>query len=201
MTEDIPEYKRPKKGEIDHGRMGENIITNEFIQNRFIVTHLDKGTRGVSANADLMIGHEKLERPVLVQVKSCYADSGSWIFLGSFDEEKRLGNSKIYNNKKGFFADFVVFIGIQDPKKYNYFVVPINVAEKIARDTWSAICEVPKKDQSRRQPPPGMYLAMSEKESKNNRSANSEIQKLLSEARTKLLPYQEKVDVIFERTV
>ena len=57
-------------GNVDIGRMGENIVANDLLERGFLVTHLDKGTRGVSANADLLVGHEQLTEPICIQVKA-----------------------------------------------------------------------------------------------------------------------------------
>jgi hypothetical protein len=33
-------------GKVDIGRQGENIVANYLLERGFLVTHLDKGTRG-----------------------------------------------------------------------------------------------------------------------------------------------------------
>src|SRR3954469_9013735 len=111
---------------VDIGRMGENIVTNELLARGFLVTHLDKGTRGVSANADLMVGHPKLTKPMLIQVKACYADPApDWVFLGSLTEEVLEGREPVYNRKPGFQADYLAAVSIVNPKRYRAFIIPI----------------------------------------------------------------------------
>src|SRR3954454_7985129 len=96
---------------VDIGRMGENIATNELLARGFLVTHLDKGTRGVSANADLMVGHPELSKPVLIQVKACYASpTPDWVFLGSLTENVLEGHEPVYNRKPGFRADYLAAV-------------------------------------------------------------------------------------------
>lgn len=102
-----------------------NIVTNELLKRGFLVTHLDKGTRGVSANADLLVGHYKLTKAVLIQVKACEPQNQGKVFMGAF----RKGS--LYNAKPGFHADFIVSIAITSLKDYRIFVLPIDLAESV----------------------------------------------------------------------
>jgi hypothetical protein len=127
--------ERLKKPDI--GRIGENIVTNEFIWRGFLVTHLDKGTRGVSANADLMVMHPKnRKKPLLVQVKSCLTKGEpNWVFVGNITDEIIRGCDRMYNSKDGFHADIlaVIAVSITAPRPTNYriLIIPIDRAEKI----------------------------------------------------------------------
>ena len=100
VGENAEEVEAEQSGKRDIGRIGENIVTNEFLWRGFLVTHLDKGTRGVSANADLMVGHSKLQKPLLIQVKSCFAKKApNWIFVGNLTKEVIEDNEQMYNKK------------------------------------------------------------------------------------------------------
>jgi hypothetical protein len=128
----------------DIGRIGENIVTNEFLWRGFIVTHLDKGTRGVSANADLMIGHSKSREPLLVQVKACLAKKApNWVFVGNLTENILNGVETMYNRKAGFHSDVLAAVSISNiapnATSYRIFVMPIKDAERIIAPAFKEI--------------------------------------------------------------
>ena len=150
--------ERTKLRAAIRGRMGENIITNELLEAGFLVTHLDKGTRGVSANADLMVGHAKLDKPILLQVKSCDSPTLDFIFLGAGHPDFNSQEHKLYNSKPGFLADYVAFVSIKSPREYNYFVMNVELAEKVAKEHFNAWHAVPKRDGDKRKNVPKMYV-------------------------------------------
>jgi hypothetical protein len=145
--------------------MGENIVINEFLARRFLVTHLDKGTRGVSANADLMLGHAELTKPVLVQVKACVAaPSPNWVFLGALTEAKLAGTLAVYNSKDGFKADVLALVAVAEPNVYRTFVLPIAVAEEIVLRKYRAWHATPKRTGEQRRVVPTMYIDVTGKD-------------------------------------
>ena len=152
-------------GSVDIGRMGENIVTNELLARSFLVTHLDKGTRGVSANADLMVGHPNSTRPALVQVRACYApEEPHFVFLASLTPEVLEGCEPVYNRKSGFRADYIAAVSINHPQNYRVFIMPVATAAEIVLHTSRAWHTLPKRDGDKRKLVPRWYLSINPKE-------------------------------------
>ena len=142
---DMAAQKSPNR---DIGRIGENIVANEFIWRGFLVTHLDKGTRGVSANADLLVMHpNKREYPLLIQVKACFAKAEpNWIFVGNLTDGIIMGKDKMFNRKDGFDADILAAVAISNTKKYRVFIIPVGDAERIIVEGFRKFLKIPKKN-------------------------------------------------------
>jgi hypothetical protein len=150
---------------VDIGRMGENIVTNELLARSFLVTHLDKGTRGVSANADLMVGHRSSNRPALIQVRACYAQKEpNFVFLASLTPEVLEGGEPVYNRKLGFRADYIAAVSINHPKNYRVFIMPVATAEEIVLHTSRAWHTLPKRDGDKRKLVTRWYVSINLKE-------------------------------------
>lgn len=148
---------------VDIGRIGENIVANDLLERGFLVTHLDKGSRGVSANADLLVGHEQLTEPILIQVKACYAPRLQRVFFGGFPSQILDGEGSLFNSKPGFHADFIVTVSIKSPKDYRVFVIPVQLAERLLTTAFKKWHEVPIKSNERRRPVPTMYVSVRSK--------------------------------------
>jgi len=178
---------------VDIGRMGENIVTNELLARGFLVTHLDKGTRGVSANADLLVGHPNLNKPVLIQVKAHHAPrSPDTIFLGNLTEEVLEGREPFYNRKRGFQADYLAAVSISNPKTYRTFILPIPVAENIVLRTARAWHAHPTRAGGQRKIVPTIYLNVRPQTPPGRGSERSrEIYQAASEA---LLTFEDKYE-------
>jgi hypothetical protein len=143
---------------VEIGRIGENIVTNELIARGFLVTHLDKGIRGVATNADLLVGHDKLNEPVLIQVRSCVWPPLDGVFLGGFPPSLLECEGPLFNRKPGFHAHFVAAVSIKSPKEYQVFVIPVSVAEPILKETYRQWHKVPTREGKQRKPVPTMYI-------------------------------------------
>jgi hypothetical protein len=130
---------------VDVGRMGENIVTNELLLRGFIVTHLDKGTRGVSSNADLLVGHSDMDKPKLIQVKSSVSLALERVFLGGFPPTILDGKGSLFNSKPGFHADFVATVSIKSAREYRIFILPIAKAESALLERFKHWHKVPTK--------------------------------------------------------
>ncbi len=142
------------------GRMGENIVTNELLARGFLVTHLDKGTRGVSANADLLVGHAKLKRPILIQVKACVSPQLQRVFFGGFSEDALRGHRRLFNHKPGFHADFIASVCLRSPKEYRVFMLPIEKIERMLIEAYKKWHKVPTRAGDSRRPVPTMYVSV-----------------------------------------
>ena len=177
---------------VDIGRMGENIVTNELLARGFLVTHLDKGTRGVSANADLMVGHPRLSRPILIQVKACHAPRGpDFVFLGNLTEDVLHGREPVYNRKPGFRADYLAAVSITDAKTYRTFIIPIQAAEELVLRTYRAWHAHPTRTGIQRKVVPKVYLNVTEKRRERAGARSQEIYQAASEA---LAAFEDRYD-------
>lgn len=181
--------------DADIGRIGENIVTNEFLARGFLVTHLDKGTRGVSANADLMVGHPSLARPALIQVKACYAPSSpDWIFLGALTEKALAGEEGIYNRKPGFKADYLIAVCVVNPKVYRCFILPIEDAESIALTAFRKWHAHPTRAGEQRKVVPKMYLSVTPDRGRARASVHS--REIFGAATDELLKYENAFEIL-----
>ncbi|SEE39461.1 hypothetical protein SAMN05444161_5628 [Rhizobiales bacterium GAS191] len=157
MLGEVKEYK----DRVDIGRMGENIVTNCLLENQFLVTHLDKGTRGVSANADLLVGHRSLDKPILIQVKACRAfPEPNWIFLGSPNGIALNSGRPFYNGKLGFKADVLAAVSISSPKKFRVFFVNIDDAERAVTSILTKRNKLLTRRMTAKKLPPKLYLSV-----------------------------------------
>jgi hypothetical protein len=138
--------------------MGENIVTNELLANGFLVTHLDKGTRGVSANADLLVGHDSLDKPVLIQVKSCFSERFDQAFLGAFHSGDRL-----FNLKPGFKADFIASVIVKSPTEYKVFVLEVKTIERLLVEAFGRFHARPKLSGESRKEVSKMYVPLADR--------------------------------------
>jgi hypothetical protein len=118
------------------------------------VTHLDKGTRGVSANADLLVGHHKLTKPVLIQVKACEPQNQGNVFMGAFRE------GPLYNSKPDFHADFIMSVAITSLKDYRIFVLPVGLTDRVLAEVYKKFHLLRTKKNEARKPVPTMYVPM-----------------------------------------
>jgi len=186
--------------DADIGRIGENIVTNEFLARGFLVTHLDKGTRGVSANADLMVGHPGLSRPALIQVKACHAPSSpDWIFLGALTEKALAGEEGIYNRKPGFKADYLAAVCVVNPRTYRTFILPIEDAQSIALTAFRKWHAHPTRAGEQRKVVPKMYLSVTPGKERTRASMHS--RKIFDAARDELLKYEDAFGILTSGTV
>jgi hypothetical protein len=186
--------------DADIGRIGENIVTNEFLARGFLVTHLDKGTRGVSANADLMVGHPGLARPALIQVKACSAPSSpDWIFLGALTEEALAGEEGIYNRKPGFRADYLAAVCVVNPKVYQFIILPIEEAESITLTVFRKWHAHPTRAGEQRKVVPEMYLSVTPGRERTRASVHS--CEIFDAARDELLKYEDAFQILASGTV
>ena len=124
------------------------------------MTHMDKGTRGVSSNADLLVGHGKLETPALIQVKSCVSSPLGWVFFGGFPAAILTGEG---NSKPGFHANFIATVSIKSPKEYRVFILPVSLAESRLKAAYKEWHGVPTKKNEERKPVPTMYVPLKPK--------------------------------------
>src|SRR5208282_4509824 len=175
----------------DIGRIGENIVANEFLWRGFLVTHLDKGTRGVSANADLLVMHRnKREHPLLIQVKACFAKAEpNWIFVGNLTDEIISGNDKMFNRKDGFHADILAAVSISNTKKYRVFIMPVGDAERIIVEGFKKYYKSNKKDGEARKVFALARISLDLKSKSGKDSA-------LHEASRQLLEYEDAFDAL-----
>ncbi len=145
---------------VDIGRIGESIVANDLLERGFLVTHLDKGTRGVSANADLLVGHKELTEPILIQVRACRSFRLNKAFFGGFPPGVLHGKGTLFNSKPGFHADIIVSVSIKSPKEYRVFVIPVQLAERLFTTAYRKFGEVPMKSKAKRKrkPVPTMHV-------------------------------------------
>lgn len=183
-----------KKMKVNSGRIGENIVTNEFLARGFLVTHLDKGTRGVSANADLLVGHEGMARPALIQVKASLEKSLDYVFLGSPSPEVLDGKEAFYNRKAGFKADFLAAVVMTRPNEYRVFILPIAQAEKLAVAAITAWHRVPTKNNDQRKPQPKLYCLVNP--SKKRPRASQESQQIFGSLSEAVIPFESRYDIL-----
>lgn len=184
--------------DINTGRIGENIVTNELIIRGFLVTHLDKGTRGVSANADLMCApreskrpsHRDSKRPLLIQCKASRTDNFKWMLFATASEAALNKERTFFNSKSGFEADFLVTASILSLKEYRVFVIPIAEAEEIAykvtNDTHTNA------DGKRRKASPMVWLPI-DKSATHDRSKHRETRLW---ALNRILSYEDRFDLL-----
>lgn len=182
-----------KKLQIDIGRIGENIVANELLAAGFLVTHLDKGTRGVSANADLLVGHPEIQKPALIQVKATQADTLGHIFLGGLSLDIIEGRTPMFNHKSGFKADFIAAVSYKSNIEYRTFVLPIDHAEREALKIIRLWHNHPKKDGMQRAAIPKGYFAIDEQPAREGQEMRATMRKLAREA---FLDYENRWDLI-----
>jgi hypothetical protein len=119
------------------GRIGENIAMNHLLENGFRVIHLDKGMTGVSANADLLVAHEKLNRFVAIQVKSTRIKPHQTLNYVGLGSPAQTGQH--YNRKGGVQAEFLAYVAYRFEEangglrvaEHRVFFAPLLVAEGI----------------------------------------------------------------------
>jgi len=121
---------------------------------------LDKGIKGVAANADLLVGHESLKKPVLVQVKSCISRPLKWVSFGGFPARILDGEGSLFNSKPGFHADFIAAVSIKSPMEYRVFLVPVGLAERILAKKFKEFHRVPLKDGTEKKSVPIMFVSV-----------------------------------------
>jgi hypothetical protein len=172
----------PKKQRIDIGRIGENIVANELLADGFLVTHLDKGTRGVSANADLLVGREDTKNPVLIQVKATRSDSLDFIFLGGVSLDIIEKRTPIFDSKPGFKAKFIAAVSYKSNKQYRVFIIPVKVAERNALKIIRQWHLHPKMDGSQRAAIPTAYFDISDRPAKDGQKMRSESRRMARQA-------------------
>lgn len=177
---------------VNSGRIGENIVTNEFLARGYLVTHLDKGTRGVSANADLLVGHEEMSRPVLIQVKASLEKDLDHVFLGSPSSEVLEGKEAFYNRKAGFKADFLAAVVMTKPAAYRVFILPIARAEELAVAAIRAWHRVPTKSNAQRKPLPKLYCLVNP--AKKRLRASPESQEIFGALSQAVMPFENCYD-------
>jgi hypothetical protein len=137
------------------GRIGENLVANFLLAHGFHVTHLDKGVRGVSPNADLFVWHDKptllggkAKHRLFVQVKTADARGKlggksqlfSWVRLGNPEE-----GQPFFNRKKGLKADIVAYVAWRSTSEQRLFFAPVAEAEKMAKLRLDRIMATPRK--------------------------------------------------------
>ena len=179
---------------INSGRIGENVVTNEFLALGFLVTHLDKGTRGVSANADLLVGHQNMRRPALIQVKASLEKSLDYIFLGSPSPEVFEGKEPFYNRRPGFKADFLAAVVMTKPSNYRVFILQVAQAEKLIVKAIRAWHQVPTKSNVQRKYLPKVYCLVNP--AKKRARASRESQNIFGALSKAIIPYENRYDLL-----
>jgi hypothetical protein len=112
------------------GRVAERIVANELESRGFRVSDLNK--EGTSANADLLA--VKNGRSWQIQVKGSTHDRGCWFNYGHCTEEHINHGVPMFNRAKSYYqAQVVALVCVEAASKYLCVLLPIGVAEEIAR--------------------------------------------------------------------
>lgn len=122
------------------GALGENIIINELLYRGWLAQNLNISINN-APNVDVIALKE--DKKVNIQVKAAS--------LSQPDVRTSHGKKDNFlNGKEGPLADFVIFVRIENPKIYDVYVVPVEIAEKEISRCYHLWLERPKLDGSKR---------------------------------------------------
>ncbi|MFZ1075713.1 MAG: hypothetical protein WAN50_05060 [Minisyncoccia bacterium] len=136
---------------ISIGKIAERIVMNELESRGYRTTDLNKD--GMSANSDILAA--KNGKTWQIQVKGATNKIGArwWIQYGHSDSETISGREPVFNRKDSFYtAQYVAFVAVQSPSKYQCYILPIKTAEKAAQINLNRGYRKPKLDGGEKKP-------------------------------------------------
>lgn len=140
-----------------------------------------------------MAGHPELSKPVLIQVKACYASpTPDWVFLGSLTEDVLQGREPVYNRNPGFRADYLAAVSISDPKMYRTFIIPISDAEDLVLRTYREWHAHPTRTGAQRKVVPKVYLSVTPDKPRNRAGIRS--REIYDAATKALVAFEDRYD-------
>jgi hypothetical protein len=141
--------------------MGEAIVTTALAWHGWIVRSLNAGMP--CPNADLVAIKGKAR--VTLQVKAAphpRHDRIRWLFLAG--GRPRTEGRRFFNvSATDIQADYVAFVSYESEKSWQVFVVPVRVAEDIARKRLSELMSRPTREGGLRKAPPQIWLCLEPK--------------------------------------
>lgn len=122
------------------GILGENLVVNDLLYRGWIAMNLNT-TINNAPNVDVIAIKES--KKVSIQVKTSTL-SQPIVQVGYGHKNPFL------NNKKGPLADFIIFVRMENPKNYETYIVPVDIAEKEISNSYNIWSSTPKRDGTKR---------------------------------------------------
>lgn len=136
------------------GAIGEKLVETALLWNGWAPVNLNQSIKQ-APNVDILAA--KGDRQVAIQIKTAGPNSKSMLQLGY------AGDDGIFNIKSGPLANFIVFVRLFSQTEYEFYVVPVAEAERVAMETYKDWKKNPKKDGSLRKNAPAVIRFESNK--------------------------------------
>lgn len=127
------------------GAIGERLVETELLWHNWAPVNLNQAVRQ-APNVDILAAKGKHQ--IAIQIKTAGPNSKSMLQLGYG------GDDGIFNTKEGPAANFIVFVRLLGKGNHEFYVVPVEEAERVARDTWQDWKKTLKRDGSTRKNAP-----------------------------------------------
>jgi hypothetical protein len=124
------------------GAIGEKLVEVALLQNNWAPVNLNNSIRH-APNVDILAA--KGNRQVAIQVKTAGPNSKSMLSLGYGQ------NDSVFNTKPGPRANFIVFVRLLSVKDHELYIVPVEEAERAARENYRDWANTLKRDGSKRE--------------------------------------------------
>ncbi len=123
------------------GAIGERLVEADLLWSGWVPVNLNQSIK-MAPNIDVIAA--KGAQKVALQIKTAGPNSKSMVQLGYG------GKGSVFNSKEGPIADFVIFVRLFDRMHHEFYVVPVNEAERVAQETYNEWLNTPKGDGSAR---------------------------------------------------
>lgn len=129
------------------GAIGEKLVEAALLWQGWAPVNLNQSVKQ-APNVDLLAA--KGDKQVALQIKTAGPNSKSMLQLGY------KGEKGIFNTKPGPLANFIVFVRLLSETEHEFYVVPVDEAERVAMATYEDWKNSPKQDGTARKNAPAV---------------------------------------------